>query len=74
LIRERGRDKTAAAHAAGCRTVWIDCCYRERGPSQPPDSIVGSIAEAADWIAACVEESAHSSASPHGSRWRLPAR
>ena len=37
--------------AAGCRTVWIDRGYRERGPSAPADARVRSLGEAAAWIA-----------------------
>ena len=49
LVGDRWRD-IDAGRAAGCRTVWIDRGYRERGPSEPPDATVASIAEAADWI------------------------
>lgn len=50
LIGDRWRD-IEAGQAAGCRTVWIDRGYRERGPSLPPDARVQSLAEAAAWIA-----------------------
>ena len=50
LIGDRWRD-IEAGQAAGCRTVWIDRGYRERGPSSPPDARVQSLAEAAAWIA-----------------------
>ena len=49
MVGDRWRD-IDAGHAAGCRTVWIDCGYRERGPSHPPDATVKSLGEAADWI------------------------
>jgi D-glycero-D-manno-heptose 1,7-bisphosphate phosphatase len=50
MVGDRWRD-IDAGKAAGCRTVWIDRGYRERGPSQPPDARVASLGEAADWIA-----------------------
>lgn len=49
LVGDRWRD-IDAGRAAGCRTVWIDQKYRERGPSVPPDAHVGSLADAVDWI------------------------
>jgi len=49
MVGDRWRD-IDAGRAAGCRTVWIDRGYRERGPSSPPDARVQSIGEAADWI------------------------
>lgn len=49
LVGDRWRDMDAGA-AAGCRTVFLDFGYRERGPSAPPDARVASIEEAADWI------------------------
>jgi D-glycero-D-manno-heptose 1,7-bisphosphate phosphatase len=49
LVGDRWRDIDAGA-AAGCRTVFLDFGYRERGPSAPPDARVASIEEAADWI------------------------
>jgi D-glycero-D-manno-heptose 1,7-bisphosphate phosphatase len=49
LVGDRWRDIDAGA-AAGCRTVWIDRGYRERGPSIPPDATVASLGEAAAWI------------------------
>jgi D-glycero-D-manno-heptose 1,7-bisphosphate phosphatase len=50
LIGDRWRD-IDAGRAAGCRTIWIDRGYRERGPTAPPDRRVQSLSEAADWIA-----------------------
>jgi D-glycero-D-manno-heptose 1,7-bisphosphate phosphatase len=48
VVGDRWRD-IEAGRAAGCRTVFIDYHYRERRPSAP-DAVVGSLAEAADWI------------------------
>lgn len=49
LIGDRWRD-IDAGRAAGCRTVWIDRGYRERGPATPPDATVRSLEDAAAWI------------------------
>jgi D-glycero-D-manno-heptose 1,7-bisphosphate phosphatase len=49
LIGDRWRD-IDAAHAVGCRAVWIDHGYQERGPSRPPQARVNSLAGAVDWI------------------------
>jgi D-glycero-D-manno-heptose 1,7-bisphosphate phosphatase len=49
LIGDRWRD-VEAGQAAGCRTIWIDRGYRERGPSAPPTTRVGSLREAVDYI------------------------
>jgi D-glycero-D-manno-heptose 1,7-bisphosphate phosphatase len=49
MVGDRWRDVEAGL-AAGCRTVWIDYGYRERGPSRPPHAAVGSLAEAVAWI------------------------
>ncbi len=49
LIGDRWRD-IDAGKAAGCRTVWIDRGYRERGPAAPPDARVGTLGEAVAWI------------------------
>ena len=49
LVGDRWRD-IDAGQAAGCRTVFLDMNYRERGPSVPPDARVGSLPEAVDWI------------------------
>lgn len=49
LVGDRWRD-VEAGQAAGCRTVWIDRGYRERGPSPPADARVASLGEAAAWI------------------------
>jgi len=49
LVGDRWRD-IDAGHAAGCRTVWLDRNYRERGPSAPPDARVATLPDAVDWI------------------------
>lgn len=49
LIGDRWRD-IDAAHAVGCRAVWIDHGYEERGPSRPPEVRVHSLADAVAWI------------------------
>ena len=49
MIGDRWRD-IDAGKSAGCRTVWIDRGYHERGPSFPPDVRVGSLSEAVTWI------------------------
>jgi D-glycero-D-manno-heptose 1,7-bisphosphate phosphatase len=49
LVGDRWRD-IDAGRAAGCRTVYLDRNYRERGPSNPPDARVGSLPDAVDWI------------------------
>jgi D-glycero-D-manno-heptose 1,7-bisphosphate phosphatase len=52
MIGDRWRD-IEAGKAAGSRTVFIDWGYDERRPSEP-DLIVGSLAEAVDWVKANV--------------------
>jgi len=49
MIGDRWRDMDAGK-SAGCRTVWIDRGYHERGPSVAPDVRVGSLSEAVTWI------------------------
>ena len=49
MIGDRWRD-VDAGRAAGCRTIFIDYGYRERGPSVEPDARVKSLTEAVDWI------------------------
>ena len=49
MVGDRWRD-IDAGQAAGCRTVWLDMGYRERGPSQAPDATVGTLGEAVEWI------------------------
>ena len=49
LIGDRWRD-IEAGNAAGTRTVLVDRCYLERGPSSPPAAQVRSLRAAVDWI------------------------
>jgi D-glycero-D-manno-heptose 1,7-bisphosphate phosphatase len=49
LIGDRWRDIDAGSRA-GCKTILIDCGYRERQPSKDPDARVQSLRAAADWI------------------------
>jgi D-glycero-D-manno-heptose 1,7-bisphosphate phosphatase len=49
MVGDRWRDVDAGA-AAGCRTIWIDYGYRERGPTAPPDARVANVCEAVRWI------------------------
>jgi D-glycero-D-manno-heptose 1,7-bisphosphate phosphatase len=49
MIGDRWRD-VEAGQRAGCRTVWLDFGYAERGPAAPADFTVRSITEAAAWI------------------------
>jgi D-glycero-D-manno-heptose 1,7-bisphosphate phosphatase len=49
MVGDRWRD-IDAGRAAGCRTVYLDRQYRERGPSHPPDSRATSLSDAVDWI------------------------
>ena len=48
MVGDRWRD-IEAGQRAGCTTVFIDWGYDERRP-EIPDAVVGSLAEAADWI------------------------
>jgi D-glycero-D-manno-heptose 1,7-bisphosphate phosphatase len=48
MVGDRWRD-IDAGRLAGCRTIFIDYGYDERLRRQP-DAIVGSLAEAAEWI------------------------
>jgi D-glycero-D-manno-heptose 1,7-bisphosphate phosphatase len=50
LVGDRWRD-IAAGKAAGCRTVWIDCGYRERQP-EGFDFRAASLLDASRWILA----------------------
>ena len=52
MVGDRWRDVDAGA-AAGCRTILLDYQYAERGPTNPPDATVTSLAEAVDWILDC---------------------
>ena len=49
LIGDRWKD-VDAGHAAGCRTVFIDYNYNERGPSTEPSVRVSSLRGAVEWI------------------------
>ncbi|MCU0246705.1 MAG: HAD family hydrolase [Bryobacter sp.] len=49
MVGDRWRDVDAGA-AAGCRTVWIDSGYQERGPSAPPDFRAADLCETVSWI------------------------
>lgn len=49
MIGDRWRD-IDAGQAAGCRTVFLDQQYKERGPTHPPDATAVSLTEAVNWI------------------------
>jgi histidinol-phosphate phosphatase family protein len=49
MVGDRWRDIDCGA-AAGCRTVFLDRGYRERGPSAPPAYTSASFGQAVDWI------------------------
>jgi len=49
MIGDRWRDIDAGVNA-GCKTIWIDRGYAERGPTTPADARVSSLTEAVDWI------------------------
>ncbi len=49
MIGDRWRDVDAGARA-GCRTVFLDFGYRERGPTDPPTVSVKSLEEGVAWI------------------------
>jgi len=49
MVGDRWRDVEAGA-AAGCRTIWIDCGYREQRSSVEPSATVDSLGAAVDWI------------------------
>lgn len=49
MVGDRWRDMEAGKNA-GCRTIFMDYGYMERGPSFPPEQVVSSLAEAAEWI------------------------
>lgn len=51
LIGDRWKD-VDAGHAAGCRTVWIDHGYQERGPTAPPSARTASLQQAVDYVLA----------------------
>jgi D-glycero-D-manno-heptose 1,7-bisphosphate phosphatase len=58
MVGDRWRD-IDAGRAAGCRTVYLDRNYRERGPSYPPDARVTSLRDAVDWIVRSSEGDHH---------------
>jgi D-sedoheptulose 7-phosphate isomerase len=58
FVGDRWRD-IDAGHAAGCKTVLIDYGYRERKPAQPPEAVVRSLREAADWIISSSSRQSH---------------
>jgi D-glycero-D-manno-heptose 1,7-bisphosphate phosphatase len=49
MIGDRWRD-IDAGQAAGCRTIWIDYGYSERGPASPPNARVRDLGEAVQWV------------------------
>src|ERR1700722_3058746 len=49
MIGDRWRDVDAGARA-GCRTVFLDFGYRERGPTEPPTARVASLRDGVAWI------------------------
>jgi D-glycero-D-manno-heptose 1,7-bisphosphate phosphatase len=49
MVGDRWRD-VEAGQRAGCRAVWIECGYVERGPSVSADATVRTLAEAVAWI------------------------
>lgn len=49
MVGDRWRDVDAGA-AAGCRTVFIDYGYRERGPAAAPDCRATGLCDAVRWI------------------------
>jgi D-glycero-D-manno-heptose 1,7-bisphosphate phosphatase len=49
MVGDRWRDIEAGRRAA-CATVLVDYGYAERQADAPPDVVVGSLSEAADWI------------------------
>ena len=49
MIGDRWRDMEAGCRA-GCRTVWLDYGYAERGVKGIPDCTVRSLPEAVGWI------------------------
>lgn len=51
MIGDRWRD-VDAGQAAGCRVVWIDYGYREKGPGTAPDAKVSDLRQAVAWIVA----------------------
>jgi transaldolase len=62
LIGDRWKD-VDAGNAAGCKTVFIDYNYSERGPSTEPSVRVSSLRDAVDWI--CSRETNKEALLPH---------
>ncbi len=48
MVGDRWRD-IEAGHRAGCKTILVDYSYSEEIP-RPPDHVVHSLSEAAQWI------------------------
>ena len=57
MVGDRWRD-VEAGRQAGCLTVFVDYGYAERKPEEP-DVVVGSLAEAAEWILSRPWDSIH---------------
>jgi D-glycero-D-manno-heptose 1,7-bisphosphate phosphatase len=51
MVGDRWRD-IEAGYNAGCKTIFIDRGYRERGTTREPDVRVKSLRQAAGWILA----------------------
>ena len=49
MIGDRWKD-IAAGQSAGCQTIWLQQDYAEKKPEQPPNAIVPTLSEAAEWI------------------------
>ncbi len=49
MVGDRWRDIEAGQNA-GCKSVLIDYEYSEKKPKNPPEAVVRSFREAADWI------------------------
>ncbi len=49
MVGDRWRD-VDAGHRAGCRTIFLDCGYRERAADNEPSARVTSLVEAVTWI------------------------
>ena len=49
MVGDRWRDIEAGQNA-GCKTIFIEYGYEEKGPLNPPDVIRNSLSDAADWI------------------------
>jgi D-glycero-D-manno-heptose 1,7-bisphosphate phosphatase len=49
MIGDRWRDVEAGARA-GCRSIFLDFGYAERGPETAPAITVGSLSDAVEWI------------------------